>query len=861
MAACTNKDCPYYGERIEVPYAGTAAVDVMVVGESPGSMEEMIKKPFVGKSGDILTALLDSIGMGRSQVFIANSCRCRMNKDVDSIKTQNDAMRACREKLEKAIQLVKPKVIVALGAVALKQLTGKQQILLNRGRVFESEWGIPIVCTVHPAYVLRGAQKDFPDIPRERMQQKERMIFEDFSLVTQVLSKYKAGPRKTGGDGPFFVGTNMSKPGEMIDTTNYLKGTTKDLKTFAKATHVAFDFETTGLDVHAKGFKILSFALSSEEGIARAFTVKNNNLPKELLDILTNPKISKIVASRGYEEKVLRKICGIEMKGPVHDVLVMAHLVDENGNGYNLENLAGIYTPLKRIKDLIGGKENRKERIATADEATLLKYNCVDADATLRLFKVLAGKLGQDSALMRYYQKFTVPVQDMLAQIYLNGCSIDKKALKAAEDALAAQSADLNEKLRALLPAGVRAAHSGNIEWTRRQLIIDTLFSKKGYRLKPMVEFLTPKTREPKVSKEHLQNFLEDVDEGEAEPDHSQFIRMYLEWMNVNKFRSTYLDSLWNVIKDDGKVYPETLINRTVTGRTVLMDPPIQVFPARGPLSKVIKRVFTAGRGWSVIGRDLGQSELRIAAWLSGDPVMLNALRQGIDLHILTAAFANNMTLEEFKQLPPERQKKLRQLAKAINFGFIFGMGAPKFKSYAKNNYGVIVTDEESEMFRNKFFSKNVGYNKLLVFHAAQRAFAHKHGFVRSPIGRKRNLPEISADDYVQRGGAERQAINQPVQSFSTDLGMIGMMLFHRAIQADPKLRGLVKILFFIHDAIYAIAHNKVKKKAMALLKDCMENRAPAYIEQNFGVKVGYPVTSDGQIGPNWGDMEDFVEA
>ena len=816
----------------------------MIVGESPGSMEETLKKPFVGKSGDVLKALLESIHMSKDMVFIANSCRCRINKEEDSIRTQNDALRACRPKLEAAIGLVKPKLIVALGAVALKQLTGKQQIMQNRGSVFGSEWNIPILCTVHPAYVLRGAQRGFPNIPLEKMQQKERMIFEDFALIPGLLKP------QVNKKGMYFVGAN-STAGSNIDTSGYAEGTKEDWKTFAKASHISFDFEASGLDVFDPSFKILSVALSSEEGIAKCYFIKNNKLPAEFVKILKDPKISKVVAARGFEEKVLRKVCGVEMKGLIHDVLVMAHLVDENGSQYNLENLAGIYTPLKRIKDLIGGKAGRQERIATADKQTLANYNCVDADATLRLFKVLAARLKADAPLMRYYQKFTVPVQNMLAETYLNGCLIDKKALKVAEETLAASSAELNEELRRLLPPEVRQTHSGNIEWTRRQLIIDALFSRKGFRLRPMTEFLTPKTREPKVSKEHLQNFTDNDSES------AQFIRAYLQWMNINKFRSTYLDSLWDLIKPDGKVYPETLLNRTVTGRTVLLDPHIQLFPSRGPLSKVIKKVFSAGRGWSFIGRDLGQSEVRIAAWLAGDPVILKALRDNIDIHVRTAALANNMSVEQFNALPPERKKSLRQMAKAINFGFIFGMGATKFKTYAKVNYGVDVTDEESEQFRNRFFSQDGGYNRLLVYHARQRSFAHEHGYVRSPLGRRRNLPDVHSDNFSERGGAERQAINMPVQSFSTDLGMLGMVLFHNAIQLDPKLRGKAKVMFFIHDAIYAIAHNSVKKKAMALLKDCMENRAPAYIEQNFGVKVGYPVTSDGQIGPSWGEMEE----
>ena len=159
---CTQTNCPYHADRVEVPYDGSTQSDILIVGESPGREEIIAKLPFIGPSGQILTAVLESIGYPRSTVRVANACRCRIDKDKDTTKTINTALSYCRPKLARIIKQVNPKIIVALGAVALKQLTGLQKIMENRGRFFYSEeFQRNIFCTVHPAYVLRGSSREF----------------------------------------------------------------------------------------------------------------------------------------------------------------------------------------------------------------------------------------------------------------------------------------------------------------------------------------------------------------------------------------------------------------------------------------------------------------------------------------------------------------------------------------------------------------------------------------------------------------------------------------------------------------------------------------------------------------------------
>lgn len=812
---CSQTDCPYNGERIIVPFEGGKTTDILVVGESPGHVEERVGKPFRGKSGDVLNAMIKSIGLDRSDVFIANATRCRIDKDTDGVRIQNAAMRECRFFLDAAIKLIKPKLIVSLGAIALKQLTGKQKILSNRGRVFESEWGVPILCTVHPAYILRGAQKKFPQIPISKMTQKERMIFEDFSRVTEILQGETQG----------------------VDYDSYTQGNYADWKTFAKSQMFAFDYETTGLDPFAPDFRILSVALSTPEGFTKTFLLRNGQLPPAFKKLLQNKRIQKVVAARGFEEKVTRVAGGVTIEGPVHDVLMMGHLVDENG-AHDLQTLAGVYTPLRAIKDIVGGD---RTNLAEVPKETLVQYNGVDADATMRLYTTLGKTIGKDPKLPIYYSKFVVPAQKMFAECFQHGCLINKRTLRASEAALTAQIGELEAECLELIPEPIQRKYADDLNLSRRALIIDLLFKHRaGYRLRPDPNYRTAKTGEPKTSKDHLQLF----------PD-NEFIQSFLELGKCKKALTTYLTKLWTQIKHDGRVYPETLMTRTVTGRTVALNPHIQIIPTRGELSHLIRRCFVPDPYWQMGTRDLGQSEIRIAGWLANDPTILNALKNDIDIHTMTASVVNGIPVEEVT-------KDMRQAAKAINFGFLYGMGAPKFQFYAKATYGIDFTLQQCEQIRARFFSKPNGYWRLPIFHETQRAIVKKQGFVRSPLGRKRRLPEVYSQEWSLRGGAERQAINFPIQSFSSDLGIIAQFLFHEAVKANEyELRNKAKAMWFIHDATYFQAKRTHMKRAMKLMKECMEERAPEYIKKHWGVELGYPVTSDGKIGSTWADMKE----
>lgn len=185
-----------------------------------------------------------------------------------------------------------------------------------------------------------------------------------------------------------------------------------------------------------------------------------------------------------------------------------------------------------------------------------------------------------------------------------------------------------------------------------------------------------------------------------------------------------------------------------------------------------------------------------------------------------------------------------------LNFGFLYGASAKTFMEYAKVNYGVEVSYEEAEKLRNKFFEV---YNAIPIYHRRCIEITKKYGYIRNALGRIRRLPHIYSDDFSKVAEAERQAINFPIQSFSSELALIGMYLFWKEV----KHKQSVKVLWFIHDSVFFMCRENLIDEYMALLKECLEERSVEYIKKYFGIKVGYPVESDGKVGKNWATLQE----
>jgi len=800
------KTCPLNNTSPKVKDMGSKKSGIIFIGEAPHTEEIKQGRPFVGRSGKLLGKLLEKIGINREEVVVANALKCMIIPDIPK-SVVNQAMKCCKPYLEDTILIANPKLIVCLGDNALKQLMGRNvgAISKQRGRILEYN-GSLVIPTFHPAYVLRGCHPEFPDIDESIMYSRERLILKDFMLIKEVMNNGVKPIENKHGD--------------------YIPVSARQFRTqFAKSKILAFDVEW-------EGDKLLCMSATDTEGKAFVYTIWNNLIPKDVRTVLENPDIIKVVANRPSDEVMLSKLAGCNVKGTINDVFLMAHLIDENIEKISLEYLANTYSSLNYIKDVAKGK---RLNLSELDFESLREYSGIDADATIRVYNSLKEHLKQDKKVLNYYVNFLQPVSDLLPVLKSYGCRIDIQKLKENEQYLKQHAQKIHDEAISMIPESIRKKYSDNLSLTRANLLIDYLFlSRKGARLKPKI--FTGKTKVPSTAENHLILFKD-----------NEFVNKLFEFKKLTKLISTYITPMYDYIHEDGRIYPDTFLYRTVTGRTAMTNPPIQQIPQRGSdYVKYIKELFIADDGYEMVAMDLGQSELRIMAWQANEKRMLEAFNNNIDIHALTASLVTGKKIEEIT-------KEERHSAKGINFGFLYAMSANSFVSYAKEEYGIDITMEEAQEFRNRFFK---AYPSIMGYHNVIKEYVWKHGFIYSPLGRKRRLPEINSPDNSERAKAERQAINFRIQSFSSDLGLLGMYLFYEAYRKDKILKDKVKLLWFIHDAIFFQAKKEVLDKAIDLAVRCLTERTKHYIYSKFKLVVDYPITCEVKVGRSWADLK-----
>jgi uracil-DNA glycosylase family 4 len=821
-----NKPCNIceYKLNKKLPYRIIKS-DFMILGESPSEEDLSNRNYFTDLSGKFFIKALNYAGLNINDFILANCMCCRIDRKNDSIKKINSGLNNCLNYLRILFDKIKPKIIIAVGAVAFKQLTGVQKINENRGRFFkvklekgrkslgkivnDNEYDFIVFPILNPQQIVYKSLPNILTTEYYSLTPNERILFDDLANLANFI--------KTG------------KPIE-IKTDDYLYIKDKDLPDSLK--YFSFDLETTDIRIYNNNCKLICASLCWENGKSKIYVFDNNENRDKFIKLMTDYNI-KFVANRPFDEIVLREKLGIKINGLIFDVFTMAHLVDENQH-ISLEGICNAFTDLKNIKDLANGV---RSNLQNADSETLRKYSGVDADGTLRAGITLLKIIKKDEYLYNYLLNFINPVQDMLVDVNKNGVLIDTKKLKENEEEIYKIINNLEKDALRLIPKPILLAHvEKGLKLSRNELVADYLFKNSlGLKLKP-VQF-TDKTNEPAITESHLKNFSD-----------KSFIQLYMRWKKAQKIATTYFKQLWENIYPDNRIYPSIVLYRTTTGRTVMLNPAIQTFPKRGEWSKFIREVIVPDKGWILGERDLSQSEIRIMGWVAGDKAILDALKQGIDLHTKTASVINNVPIDKVT-------KDMRQKAKAINFGFLYGMQAKGFKQYAKDEYDIDINDEEAEIIRKKFFQE---YNSLPKFYENVIKECETFGYVRGILGRKRRLPQIYDKNKFIRSEAERQAINFKIQNFSSDLGLLGMYLFWKKIK-DLNLEHSIKPFWFIHDAIMFQAKKEIFDEAMMLLKECMEVETKKYIKEKFGIDIEYPIASEGKYSEtNWAEMLEY---
>ena len=327
------------------------------------------------------------------------------------------------------------------------------------------------------------------------------------------------------------------------------------------------------------------------------------------------------------------------------------------------------------------------------------------------------------------------------------------------------------------------------------------------------------------------------------------FLDYYDEWSELHTLSTRYLKVFNTHIKPDGRIHTSLSLAITVSGRVSSSNPNMMNNPKRSKSAKKIRKLIAAPKGTRLLAVDESQSELRWMADVANDPTMIQIFRnESLDIHTETA---KSLYAGDWSKLTADDIDKQRRNAKTVNFGLIYGMMTNGFIKYAKVEYGVDLSWDQAEAWIEIFFGK---YDGLPVYHKDIVDFCVEHGYVESPFGRRRRLPEIySNEDYI-RSEAERQAINTPIQGPSSDTVLIALNELRRKKRLNPKE---CKPILFVHDELVFEVKDKdsIAEKYAKAIKEEMEHPP---IKKLFNYTMKVPLLAEIKQGYNYGELSDL---
>ena len=314
--------------------------------------------------------------------------------------------------------------------------------------------------------------------------------------------------------------------------------------------------------------------------------------------------------------------------------------------------------------------------------------------------------------------------------------------------------------------------------------------------------------------------------------DQSGVVDKVLDFRHWAGYKSRYFDNWLERMDEDCRLHTNYKPFHTVTGRLSSSDPNLQQVPR----DEFIRGLIGGVKDYKVIEVDYSQVELRLVAHYSNDKALLSAFHSNSDIHTITA---QAMTGKEF----PEKEE--RKKAKAVNFGFVYGMGAEKFKLYARDNFGLSISLDEAKETRKKFFNT---YPALLEWHQRQRDTVKRRGYVMNPLGRLRVLNDINSSNEYYRAQAERQAINSPVQSLASDLMLMTLN------ELNPEFKD--NLIGTVHDSLLLLIHESKVNESVDKIVRIMEN--PIIEPYDFELRV--PIVADVQVGDYWSEGAETLQ-
>ena len=592
----------------------------------------------------------------------------------------------------------------------------------------------------------------------------------------------------------------------------------------AKAKHFVIDTETTSIDWRAAELVGLSFALQSHEAyyIPLAHSLEDDALVAkqlnrdEVLDklkpILENPEIGKVGQHLKYDAHVLSRY-GIDLNCSASnwtmDTMLASYVINAAITRHGMDDLARHYLQTQTITyEDVAGKGAKQVTFDKVAIDIASDYACEDADITYQLFELFQEKLSTDDNNQRLLHQLEIPTAQILCQMEADGILIKRSFLNEL-------SQRFDEEIIALEKQAYEIAGEEFNLGSPKQLG-EILFDKLGVTGGKKTKSGQYSTSEAVLSK--IEHPLVDI---------------VLEYRSLAKLKNTYTDALDAVADPDtDRVHTSYHQALTSTGRLSSTDPNLQNIPIRTATGRLIRQAFVAPKGRVILAADYSQIELRLMAHFSGDDNLTRAFNEGLDIHSATAAEVLDKAVADVT--PTERRN-----AKAINFGLLYGMSSFGLSKQLQMSRG------EAHDYINLYFNR---YPKVKEYMQNTRSSAYDNGYVQTILGRKLYTPDINHKNRMVKQGAERAAINAPLQGSAADIIKLAMIAVNQVL---PKEHA--KMLLQVHDELVFEVDADKADEISSLIKEAMQNvlRDTAKT-MGWNVEFAVPLLVETDIGDNW---------
>ena len=579
------------------------------------------------------------------------------------------------------------------------------------------------------------------------------------------------------------------------------------LKQLKKAKIFALDLETTSL--HPVQARMVGISLCCEQGVACYIPLAHRylgvpeQLPldwviKKLKPLLEDPKIKKVGQNIKYDLIVLRNE-GINLKGIAFDTMLASYILNPSGRRHSMDALAQDYLDHTTIKykDVVG-TASKEIGFDEVDVERATEYAAEDADITWRLYEKLFLLLQGDD--LQLFQDLELPLLEVLAEMEIHGMKLDKKHLQNLSTIITEKIEEHKKNIHSI------AGEVFNINSPKQLSVI--LFEKLGLP----------------VIKKTKSGYSTDVTVLEQLSEEHELPEVVLAYRQLGKLKSTYVDALQDeIFSKTGRVH--TSFNQTVaaTGRLSSSNPNLQNIPIRTETGREIRKAFIAEGNNYLLSADYSQVELRVLAHLSGDEALIEAFQMGEDIHTRTAC-------EIFGTTPDRLDAESRRMAKAVNFGIVYGLSAFGLSRQLK------IYPKEAKKFIDQYFAL---YKKVKVYMEETVAKAKEVGYTQTMMNRKRYMPDLNSQNRQLREAAGRVAINSPVQGSAADLIKLAMIRLAQQI-SEKKLKS--RMILQVHDELVFECPKEEEQEMRTLVKKEMEEV----------VQLKVPLVVDMGWGKNW---------